>query len=104
VSHFDGRRRVHSGKVAPVEICGSLPLEARHTREPDRTVDSPFRPNVMTRLDEVARLLALGYLRMRARRQAAKANKPNHFSRLGLDFVAARSVSDTDAHGHRKRR
>jgi len=80
VSHFAGRRRVHSGKVAPVEICGSLPLEARHTREPDGTVDSPFHRDVMTpgeRLDEVARLLALGFLRLRARRHAEKANNPN---------------------------
>ena len=30
------------------------------------------------RLDEVARLLALGFLRLRARRQAEKANNPNH--------------------------
>jgi hypothetical protein len=30
------------------------------------------------RLDEVARLLALGYLRLRARRADKKANDPNH--------------------------
>jgi hypothetical protein len=30
------------------------------------------------RLDEVARLLALGYLRLRARRRAENANGPNH--------------------------
>jgi hypothetical protein len=30
------------------------------------------------RLDEVARLLALGFLRLRARRRAEKANGPNH--------------------------
>jgi hypothetical protein len=56
------------------------------------------------RLDEVARLLALGYLRLRARRQAEKANEPNHLSEFGLDFCAERSVCDTDAHGQRKRR
>ena len=104
MSHFDGRRRVHSGKVAPVEICGSLPLEARHTREPDRTVDNAFHPNVMTRLDEVARLLALGFLRLRARRQAEKANEPNHLREFGLDFAAERSVCDTDTHAQRRHR
>jgi hypothetical protein len=56
------------------------------------------------RLDEVARLLALGYLRLRARRQAEKASEPNHLSGFGLDFVAEGRVSDTDAHADRKRR
>jgi hypothetical protein len=60
----------------PVEICGSMPLEARHTCDPDGTLDSPFHRDVMTpveRLDELARLLALGYLRLSARRQQEKA-------------------------------
>jgi hypothetical protein len=39
-------------------------------------------------LDEVARLLALGYLRLRARRQAEKANEPNYLTESGLDFAA----------------
>jgi hypothetical protein len=56
------------------------------------------------RLDEVARLLALGYLRLRARRSEQKANDPNHLSEFGLDFVAERSVSDTDAHAQRRHR
>jgi hypothetical protein len=56
------------------------------------------------RLDEVARLLALGYLRLRARRNAEKANEPNHLSEVGLDFAAERSVCDTDAHAQRRRR
>jgi hypothetical protein len=56
------------------------------------------------RLDEVARLLALGFLRLRARRQAEKANDPNHLRSFGLDFAAERSVSDTDAHAQRRRR
>jgi hypothetical protein len=56
------------------------------------------------RLDEVARLLALGYLRLRARRQAEKANEPNYLSEFGLDFCAERSVCDTDAHADRERR
>jgi hypothetical protein len=56
------------------------------------------------RLDEVARLLALGYLRLRAQRQREKANGPNHLREFGVDFCAERSVCDTDAHGQRKRR
>ena len=56
------------------------------------------------RLDEVARLLALGFLRLRARRQAEKANEPNHLRSFGLDFGSEGSVGDTDAHGQRKRR
>jgi len=56
------------------------------------------------RLDEVAHLLALGYLRLQARRQAEKGNEPNHLSEFGLDFRAERSVSDTDTHADRERR
>jgi hypothetical protein len=56
------------------------------------------------RLDEVARLLALGFLRLRARRQAEKANDPNHLTGFGLDFGAEGSVCDTDAHAQRRRR
>ena len=55
------------------------------------------------RLDEVARLLALGILRLRARRRAEKANDPNHLREFGLDFSAERSVCDTDAHADRER-
>jgi hypothetical protein len=53
------------------------------------------------RLDEVARLLALGILRLRARRRAHSANDPNHSRRFGLDFAAEGSVGDTDAHATR---
>jgi hypothetical protein len=56
------------------------------------------------RLDEVARLLALGYLRLRARRQAEKANEPNHLRSFELDFRAEGSVCDTDADTQRRRR
>jgi hypothetical protein len=56
------------------------------------------------RLDEVARLLALGFLRLRARRAEQKANAPNHLSEFGLDFAAERSVCDTDAHAQRRHR
>jgi hypothetical protein len=55
------------------------------------------------RLDEVARLLALGILRLGARRRAEKANDPNHLRVFGLDFGAERSVCDTDAHADRER-
>ena len=54
------------------------------------------------RLDEVARLLALGFLRLRTRRQAEKANDPNDLREFGLDFAAERSVCDTDAHADRE--
>jgi hypothetical protein len=56
------------------------------------------------RLDEVARLLALGYLGLRARHQTEKANDPNHLRRFGLDFGAEGSVCDTDTHADRERR
>jgi hypothetical protein len=56
------------------------------------------------RLDEVARLLALGYLRLRARRQAEKVNEPNHLRSFGLDFGAEGSVCDTDTHADREHR
>jgi hypothetical protein len=55
------------------------------------------------RLDEVARLLALGYLRMRARRQAEKVNGPNHLRSFGLGFRGEGSVGDTDPHATRER-
>jgi hypothetical protein len=56
------------------------------------------------RLDEVARLLALGYLRLRARRAEQKANDPNHLRGFGLDSAAEGSVCDTDTHADRERR
>jgi hypothetical protein len=56
------------------------------------------------RLDEVARLLALGYLRLRTRRKAEKSNEPNHLRESGLDFAAEGSVCDTDAHDQRRHR
>jgi hypothetical protein len=55
------------------------------------------------RLDEVARLLALGFLRLRARRRADKASEPNYLSGFGLDFAAEGSVCDADAHADRER-
>jgi hypothetical protein len=55
------------------------------------------------RLDEVARLLALGFLRLRARRRQQKANDPNHLRSFGLDFRGEGSACDTDAHADRER-
>jgi hypothetical protein len=51
----------------------------------------------------VARLLALGYLRLHARRQMQKTNHPNHLRSFGLDFRAEGSVMDTDARLQRRR-
>ena len=55
------------------------------------------------RLDEVARLLAFGFLRLRARRQAEKPNDPNQLREFGLDFRGEGSVMDTDARLQRRR-
>jgi hypothetical protein len=62
----------------------------------------PYPMSPGERLDEVARLLALGYLRLRVRRQAAKANDPNQLRSFGLDFGAEGSVCDTDPHADRE--
>ena len=56
------------------------------------------------RLDEVARFLALGFLRLRARRHAENANDPNHLRNFGLDFGGDGSVCDSDTHANRERR
>jgi hypothetical protein len=69
---------------------------------PNGFLSIPMSPT--ERLDEVARLLALGFLRLRARRQAEKPNDPNNLRSLGLDFAAEGSVSDTDADDQRRRR
>ena len=69
---------------------------------PNGFLSIPMSPT--ERLDEVARLLALGFLRLRARRQAEKRNDPNHLRSFGLDFAAEGSVSDTDATAQRRRR
>jgi hypothetical protein len=70
-------------------------------------MDIHHHPSPMTaaeRLDEVARLLALGYLRLRARCQPEKTNNPNHLREFGLDFSAEGSVCDADANAQRRRR
>jgi hypothetical protein len=56
------------------------------------------------RLHEVARLLAIAYLRLRARRRDEKTNDPNQLRRFGLDFPVEGSVGDTDAHAQRRQR
>jgi hypothetical protein len=69
-------------------------------------MNDPLRHKPMSpteRLDEVARLLALGFLRLRARRQREKANDPNNLREFGLDFGDKGSVCDTDTHADRER-
>jgi hypothetical protein len=55
------------------------------------------------RLDEVARLLALGFLRLRARRRQEKTKNSNHLREFGLDFRGEGSVGDTDTHADSER-
>jgi hypothetical protein len=68
---------------------------------PNGCRSAPMSP--AERLDEVARLLALGFLRLRVRRQEEKANDPNHLRGFGLDFRGEGSVCDTDTHANRER-
>ncbi len=44
------------------------------------------------RLEEVARILALGIVRLRARQESKKSNDPNHLREFGLDFSHHTSV------------
>jgi hypothetical protein len=72
----------------------------------DTDMPNPLHPDHLTpteRLDEVARLLALGFLRLRARRRAEEASEPNRLSGFGLDFRGEGSVMDTDARLQRMR-
>ena len=69
-------------------------------------MSNPLHPAPISpaeRLDEVARLLALGFLRLRARHQREKATEPNHLRGFGLDFRGEGSVMDTDARLQRRR-
>ena len=69
-------------------------------------MSNPLHPAPISpaeRLDEVARLLALGFLRLRARRRAEKASEPNRLRGFGLDFRGEGSVMDTDARLQRRR-
>jgi hypothetical protein len=54
------------------------------------------------RLDEVAHLLALGYLRLRERQ---RANQPDQLRKLGVDFPDHQwmCVANTDARGESER-
>ena len=104
LSHFDRSERVLQ-KDRSRGRRGFAFLWYLQAREPDRIVPDSLRTLHMTeddRLDEVARLLALGYLRLRARRRREKANDPNQLRRFGLDLPPEGSVGDTDAHGHRE--
>jgi hypothetical protein len=67
---------------------------------PNSFRSAPMSP--AERLDEVARLLALGFLRLRARRQEQKTNEPNPLREFGLDFAAEGSVCDTDTYADRE--
>jgi hypothetical protein len=83
----------------------------RQVNNLERSFRSPGMPNGFRsahmshteRLDEMAHLLALGYLRLRARCQTEKTNDPNHLREFALDFVAEGSVCDTDTHADRER-
>jgi len=44
------------------------------------------------RLDEVARILALGVLRLRARQKQEKSINSNHLMEFGLDFSPHQSM------------
>jgi hypothetical protein len=69
-------------------------------------MSNPLHPAPISpaeRLDEVARVLALGFLRLRARRRAEEASEPNRLRGFGLDFRGEGSVMDTDARLQRRR-
>jgi hypothetical protein len=69
-------------------------------------MSNPLHPAPISpaeRLDEVARLLALGFLRLRGRRRAEKISEPNRLRGFGLDFRGEGSVMDTDARLQRRR-
>lgn len=66
---------------------------------------NPPYPDLMTcaeRLDEVARILALGILRLRGRR--GKPNDPNHLRGFRLDFSARKSVCGSEPDNDREAR
>jgi hypothetical protein len=83
------KRRMPSPRQVP--HCGADPLH-------------PAPMSAAERLDEVARLLALGFLRLRVRRQSEKANDPNRLRGFGLDFGGEGSVGDTDTNADKERR
>jgi hypothetical protein len=87
-----GRSRAANGGFAPDQAVPLLP-----------TALCSGLMSPAERLDEVARLLALGFLRLHARRQREKAKDPNQLRNFGLDFGGEGSVCDTDAHADRER-
>jgi len=107
LSHFDRNQRVLWNSGSRERRDPVFSYSRSRTREPDRIVPDALRHHPMSsaeRLDEVARLLALGFLRLRARRASEKPNDPNHLRAFGLDFGAEGSVCDTDAHAQRRHR
>jgi hypothetical protein len=85
---------------------------ASHRRRRAATLTTPVSgpgldPAPMTaaeRLDEVARILALGILRLRARRRHNNPNGPNHSRAFGLDFSREGSVCGLEPAGSGERR
>lgn len=57
----------------------------------------PGRTTAAERLDEIACLLALGYLRLRER---TRVKDPNHSSKFELDFRGEQRVCVDNAHAH----
>ena len=55
----------------------------------------PDRMSATERLDEVARILAAGLVRLRNRRSAGKLHDSNALREGSLDFPAPQSVHDT---------
>jgi hypothetical protein len=93
---------IDAGDVDVGRRTASLALGVHRMRPMSPTVRYPMTS--AERLDEVARLLALGFLRLRARRRRGKVNDPNHLREFGLDLGAEGSVCDTDADFQRRGR
>lgn len=68
--------------------------ERSHSRRPESSPNAldPTHMSAAERLDEVARIVALGILRLRARQHPEKSNDPNHLREFGLDFSPHKSV------------
>lgn len=52
----------------------------------------PAHMTAAERLDEVARILAVGIIRLKARQNRKNPNNPNHLREFGLDFSVGQSV------------
>ena len=69
--------------------------KASHHLDYCRAGGNPLPPHLMTpeeRLDEVARILAAGLVRLR---QKGSRSEPSHLEKNSLDFSPARSVHAT---------